>query len=58
MIHRKRYFKYHCEWCFFTCQDDEQRMKNHLLKKHGVTGKFGKGYYVVITHRNPQEVIK
>lgn len=51
--YRKRYHKYECNWCNFVVWDDENRMKIHLLKTHGVTGKFFKGYKTIITHRIP-----
>ena len=37
-------YHYSCEWCFFTINDEEDRMIQHCLKKHGITGKFSKGY--------------
>jgi len=40
---KKKIYSYSCERCFFIIED-EQRMKDHCLKSHGVTGRFEKGY--------------
>ena len=40
---KKKVYSYSCERCFFIIED-EQRMINHVLKSHGVSGNFGKGY--------------
>ncbi len=40
----KKSYCYSCLRCFFTIDNDEQRMSDHCLNVHGVTGQFGKGY--------------
>jgi len=40
--------RYSCNWCWFTIDDDEERMVQHCLKNHGVTGMFSAGYKVKI----------
>lgn len=41
-------YHYSCNWCFFTIDNEKERMIQHCLKKHGVTGKFNPGYKVKI----------
>ena len=47
----KRTYHYSCQRCFYTVDDDETKMITHCLKVHGITGKFKKGYKVVIRHK-------
>ena len=46
-----KHLRFNCNRCFFTCDDDEQRMKNHCLKCHGVTGLYKKGYKISKVYR-------
>jgi hypothetical protein len=41
-------YTYSCEWCFFTIDNEKERMIQHCLMKHGVTNKFSKGYKIKI----------
>jgi len=47
----KRYFTYSCLRCFFSIDAEEQRMKDHCLKCHGITGQFSKGYKITKKYR-------
>ncbi len=46
---KKKVYTFNCIRCFFSI-DDEQRMINHCLKKHGSTGQFGKSYKTIIKY--------
>lgn len=41
---KKKIYSFNCLRCFFHIDHEEQRMQDHCLKSHGVTGQFGKGY--------------
>ena len=44
----ERRYRFNCLRCFFTI-NDEQAMKGHCLREHGITGQFKKGYKTIIT---------
>jgi len=46
-----KFYHYQCNWCFFSIDDDKQRITDHCLKVHGVTGKFKKGFKTRVRHR-------
>ena len=41
-------YTYVCEWCNHTLYDDEQSMKDHCLRIHGVTGHIKRGYKIKV----------
>jgi len=44
-------YHYSCNWCWFSIDDDKERMVQHCLKSHGVTGKFKPGYKVTVRRK-------
>ena len=54
-------YHYQCIRCFFTIDNDEQRMIQHCLKVHGSTGIFKKSYTTRIRKtiiKKEQEIIR
>lgn len=47
----KKSFSYSCLRCFFSIDNEEQRMRDHCLKCHGITGQFSKGYKITKKYR-------
>ena len=45
----KKYI-YICEWCHHVIEDDEEAMKDHCLRIHGVTGHIKRGYKIKTRH--------
>lgn len=43
-------YEYQCNRCYFHI-DDKERMINHCLNAHGVTGKFKKGYKIITKYK-------
>ncbi len=47
---KKKTYTFNCVRCFFSINNEEQRMQDHCLKCHGDTGQFKKGYKKIIKY--------
>lgn len=56
-MRKKIIYSYKCIWCFFNI-DNKQKIEEHCLKFHGITGKFSKGYKTTKKYTNKKERIE
>jgi len=48
-------YTYICERCHYRT-DIKETIKEHMLKMHGVTGLFGKGYKTIKKYKNKKVI--